>query len=464
MSEKGLKIVSLAIENIMKIRAAFIVPKDNMIVVQGENEAGKSTVLDSILYAFKGDRSLPELPVKKGSKKGEIVIKIDGNDKIPPFTITRTITDKKASIEIEPVEVLHGETPRSFMDKIIGSVSFDPLEFINQEGKRQRQVLLELIGINVDELDKKEKAVFDERTIKGRELKTAEAKVKGLKVWNDVKETEEAKVADLSKKLTEAMTFNQDIKNRESANQRLKESGMDDKAEIASINNQIFKLQQQIKDLEDAFLNKREQFRVEHKKLSEIEPIDVEIINAELQSIESKNAKIRDNIAYRNMEAELISTRTAYNVLDSRLEILRIERLKLIQEAAIPVSGLTFYEDGLLFNDIPLSQCSDGAKLMIGTAISMALNPTMKVLRIKDGSLLGPKNMKILEDLVKEKDFQLWIERVSDKDQFDKSGKVGIFIEEGEIIEGGAVADKVADTKKSDPVSTKSTKQDEEDW
>jgi len=87
-------------------------------------------------------------------------------------------------------------------------------------------------------------------------------------------------------------------------------------------------------------------------------------------------------------------------------------------------------------------------------------------LRIKDGSLLGPKNLKLLEEIVKEKDFQLWIERVSDKDQFDKSGKVGIFIEEGEITYP-VIADKVTDTKKSDPVSTKTTvsaKQDEEDW
>jgi len=452
----------------MKVKAAFIKPSDNLIMIQGENESGKSSILDSIVMTFKGDRSLPEMPVRKGSKKGEIVIKIDGNDKIPPFTITRTITDKKASIKIEPLEVLHGETPRSFMDKIIGSVSFDPLEFINQEGKKQRQVLLELIGINVDELDKKEKAVFDERTIKGRELKSAEAKVKGLKVWNDVKETEEIKVADLSKKLTEAMAFNQDIKNRESANQRLKESGMNEKVGIETRKNQIVALQKQIDELEISVAKKKEQFRTESDKLAEIEPMDIEALNTELQSIESKNAKIRDNITHTKENESLDIIKTAYDKLDTRLEELRTNRLKMIREAAIPVPGLTFDDDGLLFNDIPLSQCSDGAKLMIGTAISMALNPTMKVLRIKDGSLLGPKNMKILEDLVKEKDFQLWIERVSDKDQFDKSGKVGIFIDEGEIIEGGAIAEKIADVKSTptddNNTSTKPTKQDEEDW
>jgi len=463
MSEKGLKIVSLAIENIMKIRAAFIVPKDNMIVVQGDNQAGKSSILDSIIMAFKGDRSLPEMPVHKGSKKGEIIIKIDGNDKIPPFTITRTITDKKASIKIEPVEVLHGETPRSFMDKIIGSVSFDPLEFINQEGKKQRQVLLELIGINVDELDKKEKAIFDERTIKGRELKSVEAKVKGLKVWHDVKETEEIKVADLSKKLTEAMNFNQDIKNRVLANQNRKNSGVKLQEEIDELEIKLAKKKTELAE-------KKEEFRAEKKELEGMELIDIETLNAELQSIESKNAKIRDNITYIKENTALTAVVAAHGALDIELESIRADRIKMMQDAAIPVPGLTFDEDGLLYNSIPLSQCSDGAKLMIGTAISMALNPTMRVLRIKDGSLLGTKNLKLLEEIVKEKDFQLWIERVSDKDQFDKSGKVGIFIEEGEITYP-VIADKIADAKLTidgvdiaPTVSTVSAKQDEEDW
>jgi len=177
-----MKIISLAVENIMKIRAAFIKPTDDVVLIQGDNGAGKSSILDAIVFAFKGDRELPAEPVRKGAKKGNIKIHMDGDPKldIPPFVITRTITDKRATLKIEPAEILHGETPRSFMDKIIGSISFDPLAFINNDSKKQRKILLELIGVDVDELDRSEKEVFDERTVKGRELKAAEIKVKGL--------------------------------------------------------------------------------------------------------------------------------------------------------------------------------------------------------------------------------------------------------------------------------------------
>lgn len=457
-----MKIVSLMIENVMKIKAAYIQPSDNMVVIQGDNEQGKSSILDSIIMAFKGDRALPVMPIKQGSKKGEIVIKIDGNDTIPPFTITRTLTPKNAYIKIEPVEVLKGETPRSFLDKIIGSVSFDPLEFINQEGKKQRKVLMELCGINVDELDKREKEVFDERTIKGRELKSAEAKVKGLRIWHDVKETEEVKVADLSKKLTEAMTFNQTIKDRHTRNQRRKETALINKTTIEG-------LQKQIDELKQINATLREQFLLEEEELAKVEIQDIESLNTELQSIESKNAKIRDNATHTKENYALAVIKNSYAALDNELESIRADRIKMIQEANIPVPGLTFDEDGLLYNSIPLSQCSDGAKLMVGTAISMALNPTMRVLRIKDGSLLGPKNMKILEDLCKDKGYQCWLEKVADKDQYNATGKVGIFIEEGQIqqIDGVDVADKIADVKSTSTAvnnTSTTTKQDEEDW
>jgi len=108
-----MKIISLAVSNIMKVTAAFIQPKSDVVVIQGENEAGKSSILNSIIYAFKGDRDLPEMPIKEGAKKGDIVIKLDGDKSlgIPPFTITRTITDKKGYVKIEPESVTAGETP-----------------------------------------------------------------------------------------------------------------------------------------------------------------------------------------------------------------------------------------------------------------------------------------------------------------------------------------------------------------
>jgi recombinational DNA repair ATPase RecF len=147
-----MKILSLIMENVLKIRAIRITPKSEVIEIKGENAAGKSSILEAIIIAFKGDRDLPDKPIKKGAKKGIVKISLDGDpaQKIPPFTITKIITEKGTSLKIEPDSVYTGETPRSFLDKLIGKISFDPLAFINKEGKDQRRALLDLIGVDVD--------------------------------------------------------------------------------------------------------------------------------------------------------------------------------------------------------------------------------------------------------------------------------------------------------------------------
>ena len=455
-NERGMnmKITELIVSNVMKIKAIHIIPKSEVILVQGANGAGKSSLLNTIVMAFKGKREFPEVPLHKGSKKGTIKISIDGDDTVPAFTITQAITDKSSTLTIEPDKVLAGETPRSFLDKLIGKISFDPLAFINEEGKNQRRVLMELIGIDVDKLDREEKAIFDERTVIGRDLKVAKARTEGLDYYKDVKETEEVKVSELSKKLTDASIYNQTLTNSLRDNQLRADEGRRIKA--------------QIDDLTAKFEAIKEKYKSEKERLAELEPIDISDINAEIQGIESTNAKIRANNIYQMESKALQSIQANYDTVDKQLEDYRAERLRIIQEANIPVPGITFDEDGLLYNGIPLSQCSDGEKLMISMGISMALNPTMRVVRIKDGSLLDKKNMAILETMCKDKDFQLWIERVSDRDSYEKGGKVGILIEEGEgtgdeVIESKPTPEPPNSATKSTGKPTPSTIQ-EPDW
>ena len=463
-----MKILKLTMENVLKIKALTVVPSSEVVSIKGENGAGKSSILDAIVINFKGDRDLPKEPIKHGAKKGVVTIDIDGDpdQKIPPFTITRTITPKSTSTKIEPDTVLFGDTPRSFLDKLIGKISFDPLAFINQEGKKQRTALLELIGVDVDALDKKEKGIYDERTAIGRDLKSAQARVGNLNVWPDIKETEEIKVGEFSARIQAAIESNNEIKSRASDNETRK-------ANVIEARGKIEEYEQEIATLKQYILDTKAEYTEEKKALSELEVIDIDDLNGQLSTISETNSKIRDNIAYGVETSTLTTIQNEYNKLDKALDIVREERVTLIQAANIPVPGLTFDEDGLLYNDIPLSQCSDGEKLMVSMGISMALNPTVRVLLIKDGSLLDGKNRAILDKLCKDKGFQLWMESVASKDEYDAAGKVGIWIEEG-IAEGDGVVEStpetVAESKKtskkkagSEPV-VESNAEPDDDW
>ena len=458
-----MKILKLTMENVLKIKALQVVPESEVINIKGENGAGKSSILDAIVMNFKGDRGLPKEPIKRGAKKGIIKVDIDGDpdSKIPPFTITRIITPKSTSTKIEPDTVLFGDTPRSFLDKLIGKISFDPLAFINQEGPKQRAALLELIGVDVDALDSKEKDIYNERTMVNRDLKSSKAKLESLNTWPEIKETEEVKVSELSTKIQDAIKSNNDIKERVDDNATRKDNVIEARKKIKEYEDEIATLQKYIVDTKAEYVE-------ENKSLSKLEVVDIDTLNNQLSMISDTNSKIRDNIAYKSETSALASIQSEYNKLDNSLTTIREDRVQLIQDADIPVPGLTFDEAGLLYNDIPLSQCSDGEKLMVSMGISMALNPTVRVLLIKDGSLLDSKNRKILDDMCKDKGFQLWMESVASRDEYDAAGQVGIFIEEGEAVGDGVVeADPEPVKKKTKaPVkeTVKETVNDDDDW
>jgi recombinational DNA repair ATPase RecF len=437
-----MRITKLVAENILKLRAISIVPKDSVIEIKGDNAQGKSSILDAIVIGLRGKKAAPSEPVKRGAKKGKIVIDMDGDESLglPAFTITSKVTNDKIETIIEPKELLKGETPRSLLDKLLGAISFDPLDFINKEGKEQRKTLLNLIGVDVDSLDQKEKSIYDNRTAKNRELKPQAIKVDGLKFWPEIKETKEAKISELSEKLTKAMAHNNSIITRTQTNEGIKLAAMVLKETvIPSIKNRIKDIEIELAaakarllERENEFNDKRKQYNDGKTAIALLKPIVIDVINQEIQAIEATNSKIRDNNNYQVEKKLLTTLQSEYDKLDTDIETVRQERITLLQSANMPVPGLSFDESGLLFNDIPLSQGSDGEELMVSMGISMALNPTMKVLRIKDGSLLGPKNMGILREMVKDKGYQLWIEKVQDRDEYGKTGKVGIFIEEGE--------------------------------
>jgi hypothetical protein len=64
-------------------------------------------------------------------------------------------------------------------------------------------------------------------------------------------------------------------------------------------------------------------------------------------------------------------------------------------------------------------------------AIAMASNPELRVIRIKDASLLDEDNFAIVKEMAQEKDYQVWMEIVGG------NGEMGVYIEEGEVLTKG---------------------------
>jgi hypothetical protein len=127
-----------------------------------------------------------------------------------------------------------------------------------------------------------------------------------------------------------------------------------------------------------------------------------------------------------NKAAEHSELKNRVSDLTLAINDIDVENDLSLSAAKLPIEGLGVDEEGVTFKDIPFNQLSDAEKLKVSVAIAMAKNPTLRVIHIKNGSLLDKKSMAVIESLAKDNDYQIWIERVEDS--------VGIKIEDGEVV------------------------------
>lgn len=410
-----MRILNLQAENIKKLTAIDITPKDDVIMITGENGAGKSSVLDCITMALKGGREIPEEPIKHGEDKGKIMLDLGD------YVVLRSFTKNSTTLQIRSKEGALQSSPQKLLDKIVGNISFDPLDFMNNDKKKQREIFLTLIGVDTTNLDKEEKDLREERLLVGRQKDQLVARHKEMPEWKDVKGEEEISILSISKQLQDAIKTNSDIDSFIINNEKIKSDAMADVEKIKDLEKELADLRLKVNNAKLVYQSNKE-------KIVTMVKIDTTPIEDSMATLETTNSHIRDNKEKARVKLEADAAVDNYEGLNKRIDETISKRKKLLEKAPIPVPGLSFNDGELLYNDIPLDQASDGEKLMISLSISMALNPTLKVLRIKDGSLLDTKNRTIISKQVKDKGYQLWYESVG------SDSKVGIVIEEGNIV------------------------------
>src|SRR5579859_1297066 len=168
------RVVSLRTTNVKKIKAARVEPdpKASLVLVGGANDQGKSSLLDSMLAVFGGKDASPEKPVRKGAKKGEVVV--DLGELVA--TVRFTAAGGRELI-VEDTEGHRQPSPQAIMDKLTGKVGFDAEDFIRRRPDDQLAILRKIVGIDFKAIDDKKKAAFDARTVANADVKRLETQL-----------------------------------------------------------------------------------------------------------------------------------------------------------------------------------------------------------------------------------------------------------------------------------------------
>lgn len=157
--------------------------------------------------------------------------------------------------------------------------------------------------------------------------------------------------------------------------------------------------------------------------------VDVAPLRAAVADIDQTNAKVRDN--QRRMEAET-ATEAIERVsadLTAAIEAVDQQKAEAIAAARMPVPGLGFdASGGVTLNGMPLEQASAAERLRVSVAIGLAMNPRLRVLLVRDASLLDRASMRLVATMAQEAGAQLWVERVEVDDS------TTVLIEDGQVV------------------------------
>ncbi len=430
-----MKIVRFFAENVKKLRVVEIVPKKDasMVVIGGENDAGKSSCLDAIEMALGGKRHHPAEPLRRGAKHGRVVLDLGD------ILVTRTF-EKSGSTALV-VESKAGKTypsPQAMLDKLYGELTFDPLEFERLEPKQQAEVLRRLLGLDFSDLDKLREKLYEERRLENKTAEMLAASLAGLEQFDDAPEAEisvqalSAELAAVEELAKAARRAGLEAATASSEHLRAATAAQQAGEEVARLRRQIEQAKERHAELLtalDAAATRHEEAAAAAKAAEQAVP-NTEPLHARLAAAEESNQKLRANARYKAEEAALQEQRAACLELSHQIEALDEERLRRLNEAKYPVPGLSMDEDGgVLFNSIPFEQASTSDRIRVSVAMGLALHPKLKVLLVRDGSLLGDKKLAVIEEMVKEEGAQLWLEMM----QEEPSGRTTVFIEDGMV-------------------------------
>lgn len=423
------RIVRLEAENVKRLKAVRIEPNGKpVVVIGGRNGQGKTSCLDAIEYALGGKPDVAQ-PIRQGESKARVVVETDD------LVITRFFTPGGSRLEVQGKagELRHViKSPQCLLDRLVGDkLAFDPLAFSRMDAKAQAETLKALVGIDFSDLDSERKVVYDERTAINREVKALQAQADSMANHADAP-AEEVSVSELAEELERRTE-----QNRENEGKRQKATSAGQVVEhiqydISETERGIEELRQRLesekKQLADA-VKDYENWKTIAASLADENP---EEVREQLRNAEAVNAKVRENQKRKSILEQVKSKEAEAQAYTDRISAIDAEKGETLAKASFPVNGLAFDESGVTFGGIPFSQCSSSEQLRVSVAMGLSMHRDLKLLLIRDGSLLDADSLRMVEEMAKEADATIMIERVGEGDE------VSVVIEDGMVKEARA--------------------------
>ncbi len=135
------------------------------------------------------------------------------------------------------------------------------------------------------------------------------------------------------------------------------------------------------------------------------------------KAADEANGKLRGKEAYKLQKQKVDALRADYAAKTEEIAKVDAQKAAMLAAAKFPVDGLSFDKDGgVTYRDLPLSQASGAERIRVSMAIALASNPTIKLVLIRDASLLDEDSLAMVAEMAEAAGAQVILERVGSGD------------------------------------------------
>jgi len=349
------KINSLEIENIKRVKAVRMKPSPNgLTIIGGNNNQGKTSVLDAIAWTLGGDKYKPS-----DAKRDESLI--------PPILHVELdnglIVERKGkNSDLKVIDPQGNKSGQQLLNKFIEQLALDLPKFLQANNKEKADTLLQIIGVG-DELYKLDNQIeqkFSRRTEIGR-IADQKKKYAEELIMHPGLPKEPISALELIQK-------QQSILAQNGENQRKRDNISYYNKELAEAKTAFEKAKERLSEAEKNAETAR-------KSALDLHDEGTEELEKSINNIDTLNIKIRANLDKEKAEIDAEGYQKEYDGLSAEINDLRTKRSDLLKSANLPLPQLSVEDGELTYEGKKWDSMSGSDQLKVATAIVRKINP-----------------------------------------------------------------------------------------
>lgn len=365
----SVKIMALEAENVKRIKAVALTPSPTgLTLVGGNNNQGKTSVLDALAWALGGDRFRPDAAQRDGAvAPAHLKVKLSNG-----VVVERK--GKNASLTVtDPTGRRSGQ---QLLNAFVEPLALDLPRFMEASDKEKADILLRIIGIGTElhTRDLEIKALYDKRTFTGQLAAQKKHFAEELISYPDAPE-EPVSASDLIRQQQEILARNGENQRKRNQLDKLIDEKNQLNFTLRDLDEKIEDLKEEYEQTQAKFTDLEKQIFQARKSAAQLQDESTAELEASIRGIEEINQKVRANLEKSRAEDEAARYASDYDKLTEAITRKRADRMALLNGADLPLPELSVEDGALTYKGKHWRDMSGSDQLRVAAAIVRRLNP-----------------------------------------------------------------------------------------